>query len=322
MLLSIILVNYNSGEMLSGCIQSIRESGIGFAYEIIVVDNASVDDSLKQAQATYADVRYIINNENAGFAKANNQGIDIARGKYILIQNPDTLVVGNAIETLVSFIRNNPDIGITSGILLNEDHTLQHSIRRFPSVTGQLFEALFIHKLTPRLSRKFGEVVLDEMVYKKPLDVDWVTGAVMLLSRDVISKVGKLDESFFLYAEEVDWCYRMKKNGLRMVYFPQAVFIHFMGKTNVNLQRYTQHVMARRQFAYKHFSTARARMFDMASLIFLINRGLLFLMLSAVRPSSERRKLRRLYFEASKALLVMMMKAPGVFESPLQRSST
>lgn len=318
MLLSIIIVNYNSGDMLRDCLQSIHDSQISFDHEILVIDNASIDDSLRKARDAFPDAIYIENNENTGFARANNQGIGFAKGKYILIQNPDTLVINNAIERLIDYMQANPDIGIASGKLLNGDRTLQYSIRRYPSISSQLFEAFFLHKVIPRLSKTLGEVVLNERVYDKPLDIDWVCGAIMLLDRKAIEQVGMLDESFFLYAEEVDWCYRMKLNGWRVLYYPEATFIHFKGKTKVNHKLYFQHIRARRQFNYKHFRGFRARIFDTASLIFLFNRALLFFIISLVRPSRETVEMRGLYFQSGKALLEVMIKGTDVSRSILQ----
>ncbi|MHB8841321.1 MAG: glycosyltransferase family 2 protein [Candidatus Aquicultor sp.] len=306
MLLSIVLVNYNSADMLVDCLRSIHESKLDFEHEIIVVDNDSHDDSLKKAKSGFPAVRYLENKDNIGFARANNQGIRLAKGQYVLIQNPDTLVIGHAIENLVGFIRNNPGIGIVGGKLLNRDGSLQYSIRRFPAITGQLFEALFMHKIAPQLSRRLGEVVLGESAYGKPLGVDWITGAIMMVDRAAIEQVGMLDESFFLYAEEVDWCYRMRQNGWRIVYYPDAVFTHFMGKTKANLQLYTQHLRARRQFSYKHFSRFKALMFDIASLIYLINRSTLFLALSIVKPSDDVSQMGRLYYQSGKELIKMV----------------
>lgn len=312
MLLSIIIVNYNSGEMLRDCLKSIYDSQISFEFETIVIDNASADDSLGKAKSSYPDVVYIENHENTGFARANNQGIRMAKGKYILIQNPDTLVIGNAIERLVDYVAANHGVGIAAGKLLNGDRTLQHSIRRFPSASSQLFEACFLHKLLPRLSKNLGEVVLDDTEYSKPLDVDWISGAIMLINREALEKVGMLDESFFLYAEEVDWCYRMKLNGWRILYYPEAVFVHFKGKTKANLRLYVQHIRARRQFNYKHFNGLRARNFDTVSLLFLFNRALLFFLVSLAKPSKEAVEMRDLYYQSGKALLEMMVKGPEV----------
>jgi len=308
MLLSIIIVNYNSGEMLHNCLKSIYDSGVSFEHEIIVIDNSSADDSLKKAQADFPNVIYIRNNENAGFAKANNQGIRMAKGAYILIQNPDTLVVGQSIESLVNYARANPDVGIAGGRLLNEDGTLQYSIQRFPAVASQVFEAFFIHKLLPQLTRNFGEAVLNDAAYNKSLDVDWIFGAVMLINKKAISKVGMLDESFFLYSEEVDWCYRMKSNGWRVAYYPEATFVHFMGKASTNLQLYIQRLRARRQFGYKHFHPLKARLLDLTILVYLLNRTLLFMTLSIVKPSEDTKQMRELYSKSGKALLGMIIR--------------
>lgn len=272
MLLSIVIVNYNSGNYLSDCIQSIVNANIDFDHEIIVVDNASSDDSLTRAKKLYPDVKFIENPDNRGFGKANNQGIDIARGKYILIQNPDTLVIGTAIQDMVAYAAENKDIGILSTKLLNKDGTLQWSIHNYPDVQTILFEGLFLHRVFAGLSKKLGLTVHDEQLYETSQDVDWITGAIMLVDTEAIKAVGKFDELFFLYIEEVDWCYRMRKSGWRVHYFADASFTHYLGNSKGSQRLFIQLQKAKVQYATKHFGVIRRFAFCTAVIIYLANR--------------------------------------------------
>jgi GT2 family glycosyltransferase len=223
--LSIIIVNWNTKEYLLPCLKSIFKGGQGTGWEVIVVDNGTRDGSREELKKVFPSAHLIENEKNFGFAKAANQGLQKASGKYALLLNPDTQVKNGAIERLVSFMDAHSDVGVAGAQLLNADGTKQNSIANFPSLGTELMNKSLLRWLFPK---KFPG---KERNYSEPIEVDSVIGACMMVRRDTLDKVGLLDEDYFLFLEETDWCYRMKKEGWRIYHVPQAEIYHFQGKS-------------------------------------------------------------------------------------------
>ncbi len=217
--------------------------------ETIVVDNGSTDGSVAMVRQDFPHIHLIANENNRGFPAANNQGIAVATGRYVLLLNPDTEVVGAALPTLVSFADAHPDVGIVGPQLLNPDGTVQSSRRRFPTLWTALFESTWLEPHAPHrlLERYYALDEPDDVAQ----DVDWVTGAAMLARQEAVDEVGPLDEGFFMYSEELDLCRRMRDAGWGVVYLPTAQIIHHMGKSS------EQVVVAR----HIHFQTSKVRYF-------------------------------------------------------------
>lgn len=229
MKLSIIIINYNSKEFLDKTLRGVYSSPYSFDFETIVVDNHSLDGSVKLVKDRFPQVRVIRNTKNVGFARANNQAIARANGEYILFLNPDAVPLDGSIEKLVRFMEKKPFAGCVGGKLLNPDGSFQYSCRSFPDYISIFFgRQSFFRKLFPEsiFSRKFLLTYLD---YSKPQEVDWIMGACMLTKREVLSRVGSFDELFFLFVEDMDFCYRLKKEGYEVSYCPDAVFYHTHG---------------------------------------------------------------------------------------------
>jgi GT2 family glycosyltransferase len=189
------------------------------------VDNGSTDGSGRVAKEKFPEVKVIENQENVGFAEANNQALRISKGKYLLLLNPDTQVKEKAIEGLVSFMETHPRAGISGAQLLNSDGSKQNSIANFPSLATELLNKSFLRWLFPK---KFPGKERD---YPEPIEVDSVIGACMVVRRDALEQVGLLDEDYFIFLEETDWCYRMKRAGWKIYHIPQAQVFHFQGKS-------------------------------------------------------------------------------------------
>jgi GT2 family glycosyltransferase len=223
--LSIIIVNWNAKEYLLSCLKSIFEKREAEGWEVIVVDNGSIDGSAGEVKRTFPYVHLIENEKNLGFAKATNQALKKGLGRYILLLNPDTRVKSRAVEQLISFMDGFPEAGIAGAQLLNSDGSKQNSIANFPSLTTELLNKSLLRWLLPA---KFPGKEKD---YCKPIEVDSVIGACMMVRRDAINQVGLLDEDYFLFLEETDWCYRMKKAGWKIYHVPQAEVYHFQGKS-------------------------------------------------------------------------------------------
>jgi GT2 family glycosyltransferase len=223
--LSIIIVNWNTRDLLCQCLDSIARRVKGIEMEILVVDNGSTDGSVAAVREKFPGVRLIENPINMGFARANNQAISLSSGEYLLLLNPDTQVRGGAIEKMVAFMNNQPKTGIAGAQLLNPDGTKQNCIANFPSLATELLNKSLLRWLFPE---KFPGKETD---YADPVEVDSVIGACMLVRREAVEQVGLLDEEYFLFLEETDWCYRIKKAGWKIYHIPQAEILHFQGKS-------------------------------------------------------------------------------------------
>lgn len=225
---SIIIVNWNTRDIVRDCLKSVYERTHGIDYEVIVVDNASADGSTDMVKEEFPQTILIANFDNRGFAAANNQGMKIAKGRYVLLLNPDTIILDGAIQKSVSYADGHPDIGVLGcQVWLNEDQ-IQRTCFSFPSVYGLILQLLGLPRLLPR-SRAFGWIDYGRWDRTTPMDVDVVSGMFMLVRRQAIEQVGLMDEDYFVYAEETDWCHRIKKAGWRCAFTPDARIIHLDG---------------------------------------------------------------------------------------------
>ncbi|MBI1804265.1 MAG: glycosyltransferase family 2 protein [Ignavibacteriae bacterium] len=253
---SIIIVGYNSRELLKRCLASIIRETNGISYEIVLVDNASTDETRETIEQEFPTVRTIWNNQNRGYAAANNQGIAIAHGKYVVLLNPDTEVLDGAIQKIVEFADCHPRAGIVGCKLLFPDRTLQRSVKSFPTFTNVLWESTFLYRVFPR-SPIFGRYYLSYFDCASELQVDWVSGACMMIRRQVLEKIGNLDEQFYMYAEEMDFCYRAKRAGFEVWYCPSAEVVHFWGGYSaINRRVVTWSLGSQMLYFQKHYTGA------------------------------------------------------------------
>jgi len=222
--LSVIIVNWNSKELLLPCLDSIYQTCQGVAMEVFVIDNASTDGS-GEVKERFPKVTFIQNQKNVGFAMANNQALRLSKGNYLLLLNPDTKMKEGAIERLVSLMESSPEAGVVGAQLLNDDGSKQNSIANFPSLATEFLNKSLLRWLFPK------QFPGKERDYSNPLEVDSVIGACMMVRREAMDQVGLLDEEYFLFLEETDWCYRMKKEGWKVYHIPQAEIYHFQGKS-------------------------------------------------------------------------------------------
>jgi GT2 family glycosyltransferase len=222
--LSIIIVNYNTAKLVIDCIASIEKSKPKTSYEVIVVDNGSKDANTFSFPPK--NFRLIANSQNLGFAKANNQGIKDAKGEYVLLLNSDTLVKKGSIDKLIEFAKRTPKVGVVGSKLLNKDGSLQPSCFRFPTIANAISEYWLGKK---GLSEKYAPKG------KKAVRVDAVVGASFLITPAALSKVGILDERYFMYFEDVDYCRRVKRAGFKVYYLPASVIVHYHGASGKHL---------------------------------------------------------------------------------------
>ena len=231
--ISIVIVNFNSGEFLAGTLQSILKHPPSAEWEAIIFDNASTDASLERAKSLVksdARFRLIMNDANAGYGKGNNLGAKDARGDYILLLNPDTEITENAIDRLYQYLKNNNDVGAVGPCLIGSDGSSTVSFGFFPNAKGIITEAFFPGRFQNAKSGGLG-IVPDSSI-TEPLDVGYVSSACLLTKRSIWNELDGFDENFFTYFEETDWCWRLRRKlGLRSVFIPFAVVKHFEGRS-------------------------------------------------------------------------------------------
>jgi GT2 family glycosyltransferase len=269
--LSIIIVNYNVKHFLEQCLQSVLLAGKNITFEILVVDNNSTDGSIDYLPSLFPQVNFIWLDKNVGFAKANNIAVLQAKGDYILFLNPDTIIAEESLETTLSFIKANENIGSVGVKMIDgSGQFLKESKRAFPSPTTSLFKIMGLAKAFPH-SKIFAKYHLGHLSNNENHEVDVLAGAFMLIPKKVINEVGSFDEDFFMYGEDVDLSYRIQKAGYKNYYFAQTTIIHFKGestkKGSLNYVRLFYKAM--NQFVHKHYKGSSASVF-----VFLINAGI------------------------------------------------
>jgi GT2 family glycosyltransferase len=228
--LSIVIVSWNVQTFLRRCLLSIENQQDDLSIEVIVVDSASTDSSVKMVNEEFPQIQLIECNQNVGFPKGNNIGMKEARGHFILLLNPDTELIDGALKSLTTYLDKNEDVGVAGGQLLNSDGTIQSSRRRFPTLATALFESTWLQPFAPRsLLRRY---YVEDLPYDTTTEVDWLTGACLMTHREVVEEVGFMDEAYFMYSEELDWCKRIKDAGWKVVYVPDARIVHHTGKSS------------------------------------------------------------------------------------------
>ncbi len=223
--ITIIIVNYNSKDLLRNCLNSIYATVHNISHEIIVVDNASSDGSQVMVGTEFPTIHLIKNERNYGFGAANNQALAIMQGRYALLLNTDTMLKEKAVSELFSFMETHPDAAIACGQLLNADGSKQNSIASFPSIWTLLFNIPVIEKLFPHRypSKRYD--------HKNPIEVDSGIGACLLVRKQAINEVGLFDERYFFFFEETDWALRMKNAGWKVYHVPSAHIYHLQGQS-------------------------------------------------------------------------------------------
>jgi len=256
--LSIIIVNYNVKEFVKNLLLSLDKALKEFTSEIIIIDNASSDGSVEDIKIKFPTVKVIANSKNVGFGKANNQGLELAEGEYIVLLNPDTIVKENTFKNLIGFMQSTPDAGMVTCKVLNPDGSLQLACRRsFPGPWTSFTKVTGLSKLFPnsKLFARYNLTYLDE---NKINEVDAVSGSFMLFTRDVYNKVGGFDSRFFMYGEDLDLCYRVQSNGYKVYYVPTTEIIHYKGESTKrsSLDETKIFYEAMHLFVQKHFSSS------------------------------------------------------------------
>ncbi len=230
-LISFLIVNYKVADLVHQSIQSIQ-SHVSSSYEIIVLDNASVDGSVESLQDTYPNTRIISSEVNHGFGVGNNLAFDYAKGEFIFLLNPDTILLDDSVDRMAAYLKQKPEVGLVSPMLLYEDGSLQRSIRKFYSFGGSLMDNRFMNPVIskyPGLTRLLPGL----LNHFETQEVDWAKGAALLIRREVIDQLGLFDPDYFIYGEEMDLCFRIGAAGWKKVYLHDCRIVHLEGKSTV-----------------------------------------------------------------------------------------
>jgi GT2 family glycosyltransferase len=288
---SVIIVNWNTCEVLRNCLQSVvDETKAG--HEIIVIDNASTDRSVQMVRAAFPQVVLIANNRNLGFAGANNQGLAVAKGRHVLLLNPDTLILEGAIDKSLAWLREHPDVGCMGCQVLEGPGVIQNTCFADPSLKNQIIVDFGLMRLSG-LIPAFGGPWYRDWDRRSEREVDVVSGMFMLVPRAVLDRVGPLDDAFFIYAEEADWCRRIRKAGWRCVFAPVGQIIHLDGGSKSTAQirskMYVQMQKSQLIYARKHDGVLGYAVAKSLLVVASLMRFGVFGAMSLARPSEERR---------------------------------
>jgi N-acetylglucosaminyl-diphospho-decaprenol L-rhamnosyltransferase len=247
--LSVVIVSWNVCDLLRRCLQSIVADSVPESYrpwteavhwplklglrttEVIVVDSGSVDGSVEMLRSDFPWAQVITSEENLGFVRGSNQGIRTSQGRYVLLLNPDTEVVGDALPVMMEYMEGHPQVGALGPQLRYPDGSVQSSRRRFPTLATAFLESTILQQWFPH-NRVLDRYYINDQPDDDIQEVDWIAGACILMRREAIKQVGLLDESVFMYSDELDWCRRAKSATWRVIYLPTAQVIHHGGKSS------------------------------------------------------------------------------------------
>ncbi len=251
--LSIIIVSWNVRDLVLDCLASIEDAGLQLAYEVILVDNGSEDGTVRAVQMQFHDVHVIALPRNVGFGAGNNQGLLKMNGRHAVLLNSDTIVLPGGLERCVEYLDQNPDVGVVGPQLLNPDRTKQNCIHNAPTLISELVSQSLLRRMFPR---RYPSKRID---YSEPVDVEAVLGACLFVRREVVQRVGMIDEDYFFFLEETDWCHQIRERGWKVVHLPDAQVIHLYGestKKKVPLQTRIEYYRSRYTFFRKNRTRA------------------------------------------------------------------
>ena len=258
---SVVIVHYETPELLVSCLQALTGSGGNVTIEVFVVDNASTRFDEAAARQAFPAAQILINDSNVGFARASNRGLRLSTGRYVLLLNPDTVVAPETLSTMVAYLDARPDVGCATARLELEDGSLDLACRRlFPTPLRSLYRITLLSRIFPR-SRRFGQYNLTYLDDRQETQIDSPCGAFMMVRKEVVDQVGLLDESYFMYGEDLDWAFRIKAAGWRIMYTPITTVQH---RKRASSRRFRQKTIryfhdGMRRFYRAHYASAQPR---------------------------------------------------------------
>lgn len=284
-MVSVIIVSWNARKYLEKCLRTLNETACRYPMEIIVVDNNSSDDSVACVQRDFPHVRLICKDANLGFAKANNLGIAQSRGKYLALVNSDVEVLPDCLTRLVDYCERRQDVGVAGPFVLGGDGKMQRSCRGFPTLWNMFCRALALDVMFPKV-KLFCGYMLWHWPQQEEAEVDILSGCFWLIRRDAYDKVGGLDEAFFMYAEDMDWCLRFWRAGWKLMLVPEAKAIHYGGASAANapLRFYMEMQRADLQYWKKNHSALALAVYFLIACLHQIVRMIGFTVCALVSP--------------------------------------
>ncbi|MCB0207890.1 MAG: glycosyltransferase family 2 protein [Anaerolineae bacterium] len=290
--LSIIIVSWNTRDLLLQCLESVYQEIQAFPQlqiETWVVDNASTDDSILQVKNKYPWVKLILNKDNVGFAGGNNQAIHQSSGRHVLLLNPDTVIKPSGLKSLVDFMDYNPQAGAAGSMLLNPDETLQTSCYPAPTLTREFWRLFHLDTIRP-----YGVYHMSQWDPSKPRGVDVVQGASLILRKEALDQVGVLDDTYFMYTEEVDLCYRLQKKGWLLYWVPQSKVVHYGGQSTqqVATKMFLCLYESKLIFIRKHHGWLAAQAYKLTLVLATITRLLFSPLVLFEKPSKRQQHLK------------------------------
>lgn len=268
--LSISIVSYKTRELLIDCLRSIYKNTYKILLEIFVIDNNSKDNTVESVKKEFPEVNLISNKTNIGFTKANNLAIRQSKGNYVLLLNPDTIVLPGSLDVMVDYMRRYPKIGALGCKLLGPDGSLQMTCSRFPTFLICLIENTVLRKIFSK-SKILRKYRINDWNRDTIYDVDAIPGSCIMVKREIIGEIGELDEHIFMYFESADWCYRIKQKGWRICFIPNAQVIHYEHRSASQVNKFEQGRIYRQSACYfvkKHYGLCK---YILLKLCFFVN---------------------------------------------------
>jgi N-acetylglucosaminyl-diphospho-decaprenol L-rhamnosyltransferase len=251
--LSIIILTMNESEKLKTCLESLQKDKAILSSEIVVIDNASNDGTIRMLESDYPEIKIIRNSKNRGVGPARNQGLKIAKGEYILMLDNDTEVMNSSISKMLSFMQRHEDVGLLGAKLINPDGSLQLSCRRFPIVFQPIASRVTVLQKSVYFKKFLGYHLMKDFDHSSPREVDYVIGACQLIRREAFEHVGFYDERIFFGPEDCDYALRMWQNGWKVIYFPEATIMHQYCRRTTKASLVTlAHIKGMLYFFWKH----------------------------------------------------------------------
>jgi GT2 family glycosyltransferase len=287
--ISVVIVNWNTRDILRDCLKTIYEQTARVDFEVVVVDNASEDGSVEMVRSEFPQAVLLANQKNVGYAAANNQGMKIAGGRYVLVLNSDTLILDGAIDKMVEFADAHPGAGVLGCRVRNADGTLQPTCFMFPSALNSFLSALYLNKLFPR-SRFFGREAMSWWDRNDVREVEVVTGCFMLVRKEALDEIGLMDERFFMYAEETDWCWRFRKAGWQVLFTPTAEIVHLGGQSTAkrSAEMFVQLRVSILKFVLKNQGRLAGAIVRLNTMAFLALRAPIWMVVRLLVPGRKR----------------------------------
>lgn len=305
--ISVIIVNWNTKKLLLDCVDSLYKTTHQSKIEIIVIDNASTDNSVSALRSSFPQVHVVANPSNLGFAKANNIGIMKAKGRFICLINSDVKVLDGALDQMSRYMDAHHEVGAVGPLTYRGNMIIQKNCRKFPTLRNLFCEEFFLNRIFPGISFFQGRDMI-QYDYQSIMEIEALAGCFLMVRRDIVDQVGVLDERFFFYSEDVDWCKRIHNAGWKLIHYPKAQIIHYGrgSSSNAPIKFQLQLLKANWQYWRKHKSLLECFLFRLIKFTGTATRAMAWRMISLI-PSSKQSKA-KISATACEKMLIWLVK--------------